>query len=173
MKRIAIYPGTFDPITNGHIDVIERASKLFDKVIVTVAKNVAKTPLFTVEERIKMIKEAVKRFDNVEVDSFDGLLVDYARMKNAVAIIRGLRAVSDFEYEFQMALMNRKICDITTVFLVPHEKYTYLNSTIVREIASFGGDVSNFVPKIVEKMLKEKFKQKKDEKPTQPFRKNT
>ena len=159
--KIAIYPGTFDPITNGHIDIIERASKLFDKVIVTVAKNVAKTPLFTVDERIFMIKESVKKFKNVEVDSFDGLLVDYAKAKKAIAIIRGLRAISDFEYEFQMALMNRKLCDITTVFLMPHEKYTYLNSTIVREIAAFGGDVSKFVPKVVEKMLKKKIKEHK------------
>lgn len=159
MSKIVIYPGTFDPITFGHLDVIQRASDLFDKVIVAVLENAAKIPLFTMEERVDLIKKAVENFSNVEVDIFRGLLVDYAKSKNALAIIRGLRAVSDFEYEFQMALMNRKISEgITTVFLMPHEKYTYLNSTIVRELAKLNADVSDFVPKFVVDKLSEKFK---------------
>lgn len=159
MKRIAIYPGTFDPITFGHLDVIQRASELFDIVIVAVLENAAKEPLFSKDERVEMIREAVVGLNNVEVDVFDGLLVEYAKRKNAVAIIRGLRAVSDFEYEFQMALMNRKISNgITTVFLMPHEKYTYLNSTIVRELARLHANVSDFVPQHVAEKLKEKFK---------------
>ncbi|MGC8594791.1 MAG: pantetheine-phosphate adenylyltransferase [Candidatus Kryptoniota bacterium] len=154
--RIAIYPGTFDPVTNGHIDVINRASRLFDKVIVCVAVNTSKAPLFTGEERAEMIRDAVSDLNNVEVEEFDGLLVEFARKKKAIAIVRGLRAVSDFEYEFQMALTNRKLDEeVDTVFLMPHEKYTYLNSTIVREIASFGGDVSQFVPAMVERKLRE------------------
>jgi pantetheine-phosphate adenylyltransferase len=157
--KIAIYPGTFDPITYGHVDVIERAREIFDKVIVMVARNSSKAPLFSTEERVKMIKDVVKKFKNVEVDSFEGLLVNYAKKKKATAIVRGLRAVSDFEYEFQMALTNRKLAkDITTVFLMPHEKYTYLNSSIVREIARMGGDVSGFVPVSVKQALKKKFK---------------
>lgn len=159
MKKLAIYPGTFDPITYGHLDVIQRASELFDIVVVSVLVNAAKTPLFTKEERIEMIRESVQGIHNVEVDEFDGLLIDYAKQKGAIAIIRGLRAVSDFEYEFQMALMNRKISDgITTVFLMPHEKYTYLNSSIVRELARLKANVSDFVPPCVVKKLQEKFK---------------
>ena len=155
--RIAIYPGTFDPLTFGHIDVIERAREIFDKVIVMVARNTSKTPLFSTEERVKMIKDVVKKYKNVEVENFHGLLVNYARKKKAKAIVRGLRAVSDFEYEFQMALTNRKLAkEITTVFLMPHEKYTYLNSSIVREIALMGGDVSEFVPASVKKALVKK-----------------
>ncbi len=157
--RIAIYPGTFDPVTFGHIDVIERAREIFDKVIVMVARNTSKTPLFSTEERVMMIKDVVKKYKNVEVESFQGLLVNYARKKKAKAIVRGLRAVSDFEYEFQMALTNRKLAEeITTVFLMPHEKYTYLNSSIVREIALMGGDVSEFVPASVKKALVKKIK---------------
>ena len=156
--KIAIYPGTFDPITNGHIDVAARASKLFDKVIICVAVNSEKTPIFTGAERIKLVRDSVKYFKNIKVEEFDGLLVDYAKEKNAHAIVRGLRAVSDFEYEFQMALTNRKLCSgIDTIFLMPHEKYTYLNSSIVREIAKFGGDVSQFVPAHVERELMKKF----------------
>jgi len=156
----AIYPGTFDPITFGHIDIIERAISLFDKVIVAIAQNPAKKPLFTIEERKEMILDATKHLQNVEVDAFQGLLVDYARLRQANAVIRGLRAVSDFEYELQMALMNRKLNEeVVTVFLMPHEQYVYLNSTIVREVASFGGDVSHLVPELVNRKLKEKFSQ--------------
>lgn len=160
MKKItALYPGTFDPITNGHIDIIKRASKLFDKVIVTIAINSNKKQLFSKQERKDMIEKCVKNFKNVSVDTFDGLLVDYAKKKNASALIRGLRAVSDFEYEFQMSLINNKLdSEVTTIFMMPNEKYTYLNSSIVRELSSFKGDVSDFVPKYVQKKLKEKFK---------------
>ena len=157
--KIAIYPGTFDPVTYGHIDVIERAREIFDMVIVTVARNTAKKPLFSAQERVAMVKEAVRRFDNVRVEHFSGLLVDFAKKKKARTIIRGLRAVSDFEYEFQMALMNRKLnSGITTVFLMPHEKYTYLNSSIVRDIAVHGGDCSEFVPPNVRKYLAQRLK---------------
>lgn len=154
MKTV-IYPGTFDPVTNGHIDVIKRAIDLFDKVVVTVARNPVKTPLFTVEERLIMLRECLNSFPNVSVDSFEGLVVDHAKEVGAIGIIRGLRAVSDFEYEFQMALMNRKLDDkLRTIFLMPHEKYTYLNSTIIRNLTQFDSDVSDFVPPIVSKMLK-------------------
>ncbi len=157
--NIAIYPGTFDPITNGHLDILERAVNLFDKVIITIARNSSKRPLFTEKERLKLIREAVKSFPQVEVDSFEGLLVDYCRKKNAIAVVRGLRAISDFEYELQMALMNRKLNPaVQTVFLMPNEKYTYLNSSIVREIARLGGDVSDFVPAVVKKALDRKIK---------------
>ncbi|MCU7494715.1 MAG: pantetheine-phosphate adenylyltransferase [Ignavibacteria bacterium] len=157
--RKVIYPGTFDPVTFGHVDIIKRACELFDSVIVTIALNPNKlTPLFTVEERIELLKESLKEFPNVEVDSFDGLTVEYARKVGAVGIIRGLRAVSDFEYEFQMALMNRKLDgDVSTIFLMPHEKYTYLNSSIIRNLASLKSDVSDFVPENVSRALREKF----------------
>jgi pantetheine-phosphate adenylyltransferase len=157
--RKVLYPGTFDPITNGHIDIIQRACDLFDKVVVTVAINPTKTPLFTVQERIEFIVESVKGFPQVSVDSFDGLVVDHAKNVGAIGIIRGLRAMSDFEYEFQMALMNRKLAkNINTVFLMPHEKYTYLNSSIIRNLASLKSDVSDFVPPIVLEALKNKFR---------------
>ena len=153
-----IYPGTFDPVTNGHIDIVRRAIELFDEVIVTVAKNPSKTSLFSVSERVEMLKESLKEFDKVQIDSFDGLVVDHAKNLGAIGIIRGLRAVSDFEYEFQMALMNRKLAgEITTILLMPHARYTYLNSTIIRNLAQFHGNVSEFVPENVEKKLKEKF----------------
>ncbi|MCB0731182.1 MAG: pantetheine-phosphate adenylyltransferase [Ignavibacteriae bacterium] len=156
MKTV-IYPGTFDPVTNGHIDVIERAIDLFDKVVVTVARNPVKSPMFTVEDRLIMLRESLKQYPNVFVDSFQGLVVDHAKEVGAVGIIRGLRAVSDFEYEFQMALMNRKLDEnLRTIFLMPHEKYTYLNSTIIRNLAQFDSDVSDFVPRIVSEMLLEK-----------------
>jgi len=155
--KIVIYPGTFDPVTNGHIDVIKRAIDLFDKVVVTVARNPVKNPLFTVEERLIMLKESLNPFTKVSVDSFEGLVVDHAKEVGAIGIIRGLRAVSDFEYEFQMALMNRKLDDkLRTIFLMPHEKYTYLNSTIIRNLTQFDSDVSDFVPPIVSEMLKSK-----------------
>jgi pantetheine-phosphate adenylyltransferase len=159
--RRGIYPGTFDPITYGHLDILERANKLFDEIIITVAINPAKKPLFTLEERIAIIEQVLESEyskANIMVQGFDGLLVKFAQDIGANAIIRGLRAVTDFEYEFQMALMNRRLVDeITTVFMMPHEKYTYLNSTIVKEVARLGGDVSNFVPKAVENALNEKF----------------
>jgi len=158
-KKTAIYPGTFDPITLGHLDIVERASKLFDKVIITLAINSKKIPLFSKEERMEFIADAIKNLPNVEVESFEGLLINFAEKVKANAIIRGLRAVSDFEFEFQLALMNRKQNNnITTVFLMPHEKYTYLNSTIIREVAKFGGDVKNFITPLVAKRLEEKFK---------------
>jgi len=161
MKRIAVYPGTFDPITNGHIDIVQRACELFDEVIVTVAVNPSKDPMFTVPERLFLLEESLKNFPNVKIDSFNGLIVEHAHLVNAVAIIRGLRAVSDFEFEFQMALMNRKLADdITTVFLMPNEKYTYLNSTIIRGLAKFKADVSEFVPEAVQKALQEKVENK-------------
>lgn len=157
--KIVVYPGTFDPVTNGHIDVIKRAIDLFDKVVVTVARNPVKSPMFTVEERLIMLKECLKEFPTVSVDSFEGLVVDHAKEVGAIGIIRGLRAVSDFEFEFQMALMNRKLNEnLRTIFLMPNEKYTYLNSTIIRNLSQFDGDVSDFVPSIVTQMLKEKKK---------------
>ncbi len=158
MKTV-LYPGTFDPITNGHMDVIVRALNLFDRVVVTVADNPDKAPLFNVTERLEMIREAVQDLDNVEVNHFSGLAVDYARERGACAIIRGLRAISDFEVEFQMALMNRHMDpDVTTVFLMPHDRYTHLNSSIIREISSLGGDVSDFVPPVVKKALSKKYR---------------
>ncbi|HOJ04580.1 MAG TPA: pantetheine-phosphate adenylyltransferase [Bacteroidota bacterium] len=156
--KIAVYPGSFDPVTNGHIDVLERALALFDRVIVTVARNSSKTPLFSTDERVELLRLAVEHLPGAEVDTFSGLIVDYARSKNAVALVRGLRAVSDFEYEFQMALMNRNLAgDIATVFLMPHERFTYLNSSIVRELARHHTDVSDFVPPVVLTALQEKF----------------
>jgi pantetheine-phosphate adenylyltransferase len=158
-SKLAIYPGTFDPITNGHLDIIQRATSLFHSVIVAVTTNPAKAPLFTVEERTDMIRTCTRGLNSVAVDAFDGLLMNYAVRKRADVIVRGLRAITDFEYEFQMALMNRKLAEnIVTVFLMPNEKYTYLNSTIVKEVARFGGDVSAFVPKEVNRILMEKFK---------------
>jgi pantetheine-phosphate adenylyltransferase len=155
--KIAIYPGSFDPVTNGHLDILERALKLFDKVIITVALNTTKNPFFTEEERIMLLRQVTKRYKNVEVDSFQGLLVDYVRQRKAIAVVRGLRAMTDFEYELQMALMNRKLDEkMETIFLMPTEKYTYLSSNVVREIARLGGDVSKFVPTVVLKELRKK-----------------
>lgn len=159
--KIALYPGTFDPITNGHLDIIERAAQLFDKIIVTVAVNSSKTPMFTPQERVEQIRTAVRAhaLKNVTAEAFSGLLVNFALKRKATVLIRGLRAVSDFEYEFQMALMNRKLAPgITTVFLMPHEKYTYLNSSIVREIARLNGNFKDFVPPSVYKTMKKKLK---------------
>ncbi len=161
MKKIAIYPGTFDPLTNGHIDIIERALKIFDELIVAVAHNPHKNPLFTVEERLEMLKLVMKDMKGVKVEDFDGLLMDYAQKKGANVVIRGLRAVSDFEYEFQMALTNRKLNDqVETVFLMPAESYTYLSSRIVKEVVGLGGHVNEFVPEIVEQRLREKLREK-------------
>lgn len=156
-EKIAIYPGTFDPITLGHLDIVERASKLFDRVIITLAINSIKTPLFSKQERLEFIEDAVNDIPNVSVASFEGMLIKFAEKSNAIAVIRGLRAISDFEFEFQLALMNRKQNpEITTVFLMPNEKYTYLNSTIIREVARFGGDVNSFITPLVARKLKEK-----------------
>jgi len=155
--KIAIYPGTFDPVTNGHLDILERALKLFDKVVITVARNTTKSPFFTEEERLSLLRQVTKRYKNVEVDSFQGLLVDYVRRKKATAVVRGLRAMTDFEYELQMALMNRKLDEkMETIFLMPNEKYTYLSSNVVREIARLGGNVSKLVPPVVNKALRRK-----------------
>ncbi len=156
--KTALYPGTFDPITFGHIDVIRRAADIFDRVIVTLAINAAKKTLFTVEERRKHLEEAVRDIPHVVVMESRGLIVDFAKSHNACAIIRGLRAISDFDYEFQMALTNRKLdSGISTVFLMPHESFTYLNSSIVREVARLGGDMHSFVPEFVARALKEKY----------------
>lgn len=158
-KTIAIYPGTFDPVTFGHLDVLERGAKLFDKVIISVAGSSDKKTVFTLGERMKMIKSITGKLKNVFVESFEGLLVNYAKSKKANVILRGLRAISDFEYEFQMALTNRKIAPgIETVFLMPGEKYSYISSTLVREIAKYGGDVTSFVPESVARKLKSKLK---------------
>jgi len=155
--RKVIYPGTFDPVTNGHLDIVSRASELFDEVLVTVARNPKKTSLFTVEERVEMLVDSLKNHKNVVVDSFDGLVVEHARQVGAIGIIRGLRAISDFEYEFQMALMNRKLAnEITTILLMPHARYTYLNSTIIRNLAQFNANIAEFVPPIVAKKFLEK-----------------
>ena len=151
MKKIAIYPGTFDPITNGHTDLVERATHLFDKVIVAVAKATSKSPVFNIDERVALATEVLSPIKNVEVCGFDILLVDFMKQKDATVILRGLRAVSDFEYEFQLASMNRHLSDeIETVFLTPAEQYTFISSSLVREIARLGGDVAQFVdPKVV------------------------
>jgi pantetheine-phosphate adenylyltransferase len=162
MKHIAVYPGTFDPVTNGHLDLVDRSLGIFDEVIVAVAENPKKQPLFSLEERIGLFREVTRHYQRVVIEGFDGLLVDYVRKRNATAIIRGLRAVSDFEYEMQMALMNRRLDNtIETVFLMPNEAYSFITSTIVREAASYGGDVSSLVPEVVEEKLREKFGKEK------------
>ena len=159
MKKRAVYPGTFDPFTSAHLDIVRRALRIFDEIIVAVAPSQKKSPLFSLEERLYMIKKSVEDFGYVKVEAFTGLLVDYVKEKNGIAIIRGLRAVSDFEYELQMALMNRRLnTEIETVFLMPSEEYSFLTSTMVKEVASFGGSVKNLVPEIVENALREKFK---------------
>ncbi|HUT85472.1 MAG TPA: pantetheine-phosphate adenylyltransferase [Elusimicrobiales bacterium] len=157
-KKIAIYPGSFDPVTNGHIDIIKRAVGIFDEVIVSVLSNREKKPLFTTEERMEMIKEAVKAIANVSVGSFSGLLVDYMKKHNSNVAIRGLRAVSDLDYEFQIAHINRELYpEMETVFFMPNAKYVYLSSSIVREAASFGGDLSKHLPANVKQALEKKF----------------
>jgi len=159
MKTTAIYPGTFDPITNGHLDLIRRALRTFDEVIIAVAPSLKKQPLFTLEERLRLIHLAVRGLKRAKVDSFNSLLVNYVRKKKGNAILRGLRAISDFEYEFQLAHMNRRLnTNIETVFLMPSEEYSYLTSSLVKEVSSFGGSVTGLVPAEVEKALKEKFK---------------
>ncbi len=157
MGRAAIYPGSFDPLTNGHIDLIERATRIFDKVIVAVANNTRKTTLFSIEERITMLKAATQHIKGIEVEAFEGLVIDFAKKKKINVLIRGTRMISDFEYEFQMALTNRRLSkDIETVFLMPSEQYSFISSTLLKEAVSLGADISSFVPQLVEKRLKER-----------------
>ncbi len=156
-KVIAIYPGSFDPLTNGHLDLIERGSKIFDELIVAILRNPEKNPLFSLAERRQMIEVMTERWENVRVDTFEGLTVDYAKRVEANAVLRGIRAISDYEYELQMALMNRKLApDLETVFMMPAEAYSYLSSRLVREIAQLGGPVTGLVPELVEQRLREK-----------------
>jgi pantetheine-phosphate adenylyltransferase len=158
MKRIAIYPGSFDPVTNGHIDLVQRGKSLFDEIIVAILHNPNKKGLFSLEERMLMLKESMKGISGITFDTFGGLLVDYARGREANAILRGMRAVSDFEYEFQLALMNRKLNrDIQTVFLMTGLRWIFTSSSIIKEAAQFGGDISDMVPPIVNQMISEKF----------------
>lgn len=157
-QKLAIYPGTFDPLTNGHLSIIKRALKIFDKLVVAILTNPTKTPLFSLEERISMLNEIFRDEENVEVDTFNGLLIDYAVKKKSNVIVRGLRALSDFEYEFQLALMNRKLNrDIQSVFLMTDYKWFYISSTIVKEAARYGGDIKGLVPPIVSAKMKKKF----------------
>jgi pantetheine-phosphate adenylyltransferase len=158
MKRIAIYPGSFDPVTNGHLDIVARGLKLFDKIIVAIMHNPGKSAMFTLDERIEMLKNSLKKYPNVEIDTFDGLTVEYAKSKKAQGILRGLRAMSDFEYEFQMALMNRKLNrEVQTIFLMTGMRWIYTSSSIIKEAARFGGNVNGMVPSMVQRKLKEKF----------------
>lgn len=155
--RLAIYPGSFDPLTSGHVDIILRGARLFDRITIAILMNVDKAPLFTAEERVLMAREVFAAHANVEVDTFEGLLVDYVRRRRASAIVRGLRAVSDFEYEMQMALMNRHLNpDVETVFMMPAEQYTYVSSRLVKEVSALGGDITGLVPELVRKRLEEK-----------------
>ena len=160
--RTAVYPGSFDPITNGHLDVIQRAAKLFDKVIVAVAKNESKNPFFSMTQRQELCAQAVAHLPNVTVDAFTGLLVEYVERMHGDAVVRGLRAVSDFEFEFQLALMNRKLNErVETIFMMPKDTYTFISSRLVKEIARLGGDVSSFVPKVVQEALTNRLNAKK------------
>jgi len=153
----AVYPGSFDPVTNGHVDIIDRASKVFDQLIVAVLENPRKTPLFSIEERVKMLNRIIDRYPNVEVDYYRGLLIEYSRKRGAKIIIKGLRAISDFEFEFQMALVNRKLdCDVETLFMMTNNKYSYISSSIVKEVASYGGDIKDLVPREVYPDIMEK-----------------
>ena len=157
--RTAIYPGSFDPLTNGHLDLVQRATKLFDHVVVAVARSDSKNPLFTLNERLALVEDAIKKIPNVTAESFDGLLVDYVSKRGGHAVIRGLRAVSDFEFEFQLALMNRKLNErVETIFMMPKETYTFLSSRIIKEVARLGGDISAFVPPHVAEALAGKLK---------------
>ncbi|MBO8130682.1 MAG: pantetheine-phosphate adenylyltransferase [Candidatus Marinimicrobia bacterium] len=159
MRKIAIYPGSFDPITNGHIDILKRAAGIFDLVYIAVAVNLKKDVLFNSEERLEMIEKSIKGIENVKVEKFSGLTVEFAKKVGAIAIVRGLRAISDFEYEFQMALMNKHLNpDIDTIFLMAHQDYSYLSSSVVKELAKLGADVSKFVPELVNQMLRKKFR---------------
>lgn len=157
--KIAVYPGTFDPITYGHIDLIKRASRIFDKVVVAVAHNKPKGTLFNVRERVTMLKDAVKGIENVVIDDFDGLVVNYVKKQGSCVMIRGLRMLTDFEYEFQMALTNRKLAgDIETIFMMPHEEYSYVSSKLIKEAAMLGADLTKFIPKACADALKKKIK---------------
>ena len=157
MSTLAVYPGTFDPLTNGHVDIIERGARLFDRIIVALLVNAEKSPLFSVEERLDIARTVFGNLPNVEVDTFDGLLVDYVERRQAQVIVRGLRAVSDFEYEFQMALMNRRLNGkIETVFMMPAEQYSYISSRLIKEVFSLGGRVHGLVPDTVEERLRQK-----------------
>jgi len=158
MKR-AIYPGTFDPITNGHIDVLEKAANVFDEVIIGVAAYTGKNPIFNLEERVELCRKSVVHLPKVKVMNFDGLIVDFAKKVEAVVMVRGLRAVSDFEYELSQALMNKKLCeDVDTIFFVPHNKYLYVSSTMVRQVVELGGNLKDMIPECVEIVLKERLK---------------
>lgn len=158
MKRTAIYPGSFDPVTNGHLDIVQRGLKIFDRIIVAIMHNPGKKGLFTIDERVQMLESALKKFPNVEIDTFDGLTVEYAKKRKAHGILRGLRAMSDFEYEFQMALMNRKLNrEVQTVFLMTGLRWIYTSSSIIKEAAQFGGNINGMVPALVQKKIKEKF----------------
>jgi len=160
--RVAIYPGSFDPLTNGHVDIIERGARIFDAIVVAILANVEKTPLFSENERIAIIRDVFKGHQNVQVEAFSGLLVEYAQHKNATVLVRGLRAVSDFEYEFQMALMNRHLAPgLETVFMMPDEKYTYISSRLIKEVFTLGGEITGLVPPVVEEKLLAKQKTKK------------
>ena len=155
--RLAIFPGSFDPLTNGHVDIISRGAKLFDRIVVAILVNAEKAPLFSMDERVEIAREVFKPHATVEVDTFDGLLVDYVERKQAQVIVRGLRAVSDFEFEFQMALMNRRLKpEIETVFMMPAEQYTYISSRLIKEVFALGGRVHGLVPELVEQRLREK-----------------
>ena len=157
MSTLAVYPGSFDPLTNGHVDIISRGARLFDRIIVAILVNAEKSPLFTMDERVDITRSVFKTHSNVEVDTFDGLLVDYVERRNAQVIVRGLRAVSDFEFEFQMALMNRRLRpQIETVFMMPAEQYTYISSRLIKEVFSLGGRVEGLVPDLVEQRLRGK-----------------
>jgi pantetheine-phosphate adenylyltransferase len=158
MQRIAIYPGSFDPVTNGHLDIAERGLKLFDKVIIAILQNPVKSFLFTVEERLEMLEVSFQKYPNIEVETFDGLLVEYAAKRKSHAVLRGMRAVSDFEYEFQLALMNRRLNrEVQTVFLMTGFRWIFTSSSIIKEAARFGGDIKDMVPPIVNQKLKDKF----------------
>jgi pantetheine-phosphate adenylyltransferase len=157
MSTLAVYPGSFDPLTNGHVDIILRGARLFDRIVVAILLNAEKSPLFSIEERLEILRAVFKDQRNVEIDTFDGLLVDYVERRNAQVIVRGLRAVSDFEYEFQMALMNRRLnAKIETVFMMPAEQYTYISSRLIKEVFALGGRVHGLVPEVVEERLRDK-----------------
>ena len=155
--RVAVYPGSFDPLTNGHVDIIQRGVRLFDRIVIAILTNIGKSPLFTIEERVQIARDVFRDKPNVEVDTFEGLLVDYARHREASVIVRGLRAFSDFEYELQMALMNRRLSpDLETVFMMPAEAYTYVSARLVKEVFALGGSIDGLVPEVVEAKLRRK-----------------